>query len=80
MAGVGFEVFSNTRDADGDLSARERQIIGLIAAGATNAEIGDRLSLSPNTIKQHASALYRKLGARNRPEAVRRAQRLGLIG
>jgi DNA-binding NarL/FixJ family response regulator len=79
MAGMGLEVFSPVRPAPEDLSTRERQIIGLIAAGATNAEIGDQLSLSPNTIKQHASALYRKLGARNRPEAVRRAQRLGLI-
>lgn len=79
MAGVGIEIFPSIRAAAEDLSARERQIIGLIAAGATNAEIGDELSLSPNTIKQHASALYRKLGVRNRPEAVRRAQRLGLI-
>ena len=62
------------------LTPTERAVIGEVASGATNAEIGNQLSLSPNTIKQHASALYRKLGARNRPEAVRRAQRLGLIG
>ena len=37
------------------------------------------LYLSPHTVKEHTSALYRKLGVRNRAEAVRRAQRLGLI-
>ena len=50
-----------------------------MAAGATNPEIARRLSLSPHTVKEHTSALYRKLGVRNRAEAVQRAQRLGLI-
>jgi DNA-binding NarL/FixJ family response regulator len=60
------------------LSEREREVLGLIAAGATNREIADRLFLSPHTVKEHTSALYRKLGARNRADAVQRAQRLGL--
>lgn len=60
------------------LSAREREVLDLIATGATNAEIGRRLFLSPHTVKDHTSALYRKLGVRNRAEAVQRAQRLGL--
>ena len=50
----------------------------LIATGATNAEIAQRLFLSPHTVKEHTSSLYRKLGVRNRAEAVRRAERLGL--
>ena len=42
-------------------------------------EIGDRLFLSPHTVKEHTSALYRKLGVRNRAEAVQQAQRRGLL-
>lgn len=60
------------------LSEREQEVLVLIARGATNQEIGAELSLSPHTVKDHASALYRKLGVRNRSEAVRRAARLGL--
>ncbi len=60
------------------LSAREREVLALIATGATNAEIAERLFLSPHTVKEHTSALYRKLGARNRAEAVQLGQRIGL--
>jgi two-component system response regulator DesR len=79
MAGMGLTLFEPAQAPPGDVSEREREIIRLIAAGATNREIGDQMYLSPNTVKQHASALYRKLHARNRAEAVQRAQRLGLI-
>lgn len=61
------------------LTEREREVLELIAAGETNAEIARRLYLSPHTIKEHTSALYRKLGARNRAEAVQLAQRIGLL-
>ena len=61
-------------------SAREREVLRLLASGATNPEIAGRLHLSPHTVKEHTSALYRKLGARNRAEAVQRAERLGLSG
>jgi two-component system response regulator DesR len=61
------------------LSAREREVLDLIAAGSTNREIAERLYLSPHTVKEHTSALYRKLGARNRAEAVQLAQRIGLL-
>jgi two-component system response regulator DesR len=62
------------------LTDREREVLDLIAAGATNREIAQRLYLSPDTVKEHASGLYRKLHARNRAEAVQRAQRIGLLG
>jgi DNA-binding NarL/FixJ family response regulator len=62
------------------LSRREQEVLALIATGATNREIADQLFLSPHTIKEHTSALYRKLKVRNRAEAVQRAQRIGLIG
>lgn len=61
------------------LSDRERGVLALVASGATNREIAERLFLSPHTVKEHTSALYRKLKVRNRAEAVQRAQRLGLI-
>lgn len=61
------------------LTEREREVLDLIAAGSTNKEIAERLYLSPHTVKEHTSALYRKLNARNRAEAVQRAQRIGLL-
>lgn len=61
------------------LSARQQEILQLIAEGATNEEIALRLYLSPHTVKQHTSALYRKLGARNRTHAVQAARCRGLI-
>ena len=61
------------------LTDREREVLGLIAAGSTNREIAEQLYLSPHTVKEHTSAVYRKLQARNRAEAVQRAQRIGLL-
>jgi len=78
MVGDGQEVFRDTGRATPTLTDRESEILGLIAGGATNREIAAALFLSPHTVKEHTSTLYRKLGARNRAEAVQRAQRLGL--
>ena len=55
-------------------------MLGLIATGATNTEIAGSLYLSPHTVKEYTSSIYQKLGVRNRAEAVRNAQGLGLIG
>lgn len=57
-----------------DLNDRERDILILLATGATNREIGERLHLGPDSIKKSATVLYRKLGVRNRTEAARRAE------
>lgn len=62
-----------------ELTPRERDVLELIATGATNREIAASLFLSPHTIKEHTSVLYRKLTVRNRAQAVRRAQLLGLL-
>jgi DNA-binding NarL/FixJ family response regulator len=62
------------------LSERERSVLELMASGSTNPEIAAELHLSKHTVKEHTSSLYRKLGVRNRTEAVQRAQRLGLVG
>jgi DNA-binding NarL/FixJ family response regulator len=79
MVGKGMTVFGRQEEAPSTpLSEREREVLALIAAGATNREIAERLVLSPHTVKEHASSLYRKLGVKNRAEAARRAERLGL--
>jgi DNA-binding NarL/FixJ family response regulator len=54
------------------LTERERQLLSLISTGATNKEIASRLHLGPDSVKKNASALYRKLGVRNRTEAAQR--------
>jgi len=79
MVGLGLTVFQPQTDGSPTpLSPREREVLDLIATGSTNREIAAALHLSPHTVKEHTSGLYRKLGARNRAEAVQRAQRLGL--
>ncbi len=79
MVGRGMTVFGRQEEAPAaPLTEREREVLSLIASGRTNREIAERLSLSPHTVKEHASAVYRKLGVKNRAEATRRAERLGL--
>jgi DNA-binding NarL/FixJ family response regulator len=76
----GAKVFQPQREpAAAGLTEREREVLGLMGSGATNREIAGSLHLSPHTVKEHTSALYRKLDVRNRTEAVQRAQRLGLL-
>jgi DNA-binding NarL/FixJ family response regulator len=70
---------ATARPAHQRLTGREREVLQLVAAGLTNAEIAAELRLSPNTVKEHASSMFRKLGARNRADAVVRAQRLGVL-
>jgi DNA-binding NarL/FixJ family response regulator len=62
-----------TNDHSGDLaalSARQREIMGYVVEGLSNAEIGRRLYLSESTIKQHLRAAYKLLGVSNRTEAA----------
>jgi DNA-binding NarL/FixJ family response regulator len=81
MVGLGMTMFPPKVQQQAPLlSEREREVLDLIAAGSTNREIAEQLYLSPHTVKEHTSALYRKLRARNRAEAVQRAQRIGLLG
>jgi two-component system response regulator DesR len=82
MVGLGMSMFDPAADAAPAgpvLTDRENAVLALIATGATNREIAAELHLSPHTIKEHASAVYRKLDARNRADAVLRAQRLGVL-
>ena len=68
-------------DADDDgfgLSAREHEVLALVAQGRTNREIGDALYISPKTASVHISNILGKLGVSGRIEAAAVAQRLGL--
>jgi DNA-binding NarL/FixJ family response regulator len=60
------------------LSAREREVLALLAEGASNKEIARALALSVHTVKFHVAAITEKLGARSRVEAVAIAIRAGL--
>jgi DNA-binding NarL/FixJ family response regulator len=61
-----------------ELSAREREILGLIAQGHRNADIAARLVLSPKTVRNHVSNLLDKLQVADRAQAVVRARDAGL--
>ena len=61
------------------LTAREVQVLELLAEGLSNKAIADRLDISDQTVKFHVASISGKLGATNRTDAVRRAVRRGLI-
>ncbi|MFI5258932.1 MAG: LuxR C-terminal-related transcriptional regulator [Candidatus Limnocylindrales bacterium] len=61
------------------LSARELEVLPLIAEGLTNQEIADRLYLSLHTVKAHARTIYAKLGVTSRTQAVAMGRALGLL-
>ena len=61
------------------LTAREVEVLELLAEGLSNKAIGHRLGISDQTVKFHVGSISGKLGARNRTEAVRLAVRGGLI-
>jgi predicted ATPase/class 3 adenylate cyclase/DNA-binding CsgD family transcriptional regulator len=63
---------------DGPLSARERQIMALLAGGASNARIAQTLFVTPNTVRTHLDRIRDKTGARNRAELTRYALQAGI--
>lgn len=70
----------NSLDVTGEaLSDREQEVLLLVAEGLTNQEIGDRLSLSENTIKKHLANVLDKLHLSNRVQAAVYAVREGLV-
>jgi DNA-binding NarL/FixJ family response regulator len=70
---------TTTTPLDGELTTRETEILRLVAAGLTNAEIAERLVLSPLTAKSHLSRILTKLGARDRTQLVIMAYESGLV-
>ena len=65
---------------DDALSAREVEVLRLIALGHTSVEIARKLHLSPRTVESHRANIHRKLGLATRAELVRYALRRGLLG
>ncbi len=66
-------------DDDGELTAREREVLVLIADGATNKEIAAKLVVSDNTARNHVSHILSKLGFSRRSEAAAYAVKKGLV-
>ena len=61
------------------LTRREGEVLLLVVAGASNAQIAQELCISINTVKRHITHILGKLGAENRTQAVVRARELGLV-
>ncbi len=61
------------------ISPRELAVLHEIAAGRSNKEIAEHLSVSPNTVKTHVSNLFGKLDASRRTEAINKARELGIV-
>ena len=59
------------------LTGREREILALLGAGASNAEIATRLIVSVGTVKWYTTQIYGKLGVKSRTQAVVRSRELG---
>jgi DNA-binding NarL/FixJ family response regulator len=56
--------------ANGQLTAREQDVLEQLATGASNRDIGERLALTEDTVKTHLRRIYRKLGVHSRGEAI----------
>jgi DNA-binding NarL/FixJ family response regulator len=60
-----------------ELTAREREVLDLIARGLDNAAIADSLSVSVKTVRNHINSIFGKLGTANRAQAIVRAREAG---
>jgi DNA-binding CsgD family transcriptional regulator/tetratricopeptide (TPR) repeat protein len=70
---------ATTRSHPAGLTQREAEVLTLVAAGLRNAEIAERLFLTPKTVSHHLSAIYAKLGVETRIEAAQAASQLGMV-
>jgi two-component system response regulator DevR len=66
-------------ESEKKLTAREQEVLGLLARGLSNVEIGSKLFISDTTVKFHVGNILRKLGVSRRAEAVHLAGKMGLI-
>ncbi len=67
------------KDTDGIISAREEEVLQLVADGFGTTEIADKLFISQKTVKNHLASIYDKLDARDRTQAVLMAVRMGIV-
>jgi DNA-binding CsgD family transcriptional regulator len=74
-----FKMYIHGAFLDRHLTAREREILGLMAAGMTNPQIAGQLMIATGTVKTHTLNIYRKLEVANRTQAVVCAHQLGLL-
>jgi two-component system nitrate/nitrite response regulator NarL len=80
QSGLASELHERERGQQGPvLTAREREVLRLVAAGHSAPEIADRIHLSPATVKSHLQAIYDKLGVAERAAAVAEGMRRGLL-
>lgn len=77
--GLAGEIRKRAQPAGPSLSAREREVLRMIAAGLTVPTIAKQLFLAPSTVKTHVQRLYEKLGVGDRAAAVAEAMRRGLL-
>lgn len=75
-----FRLTGPVDNEDGTLTARERQVLGLISRGLRNSDVARQLELSETTVASYIKAIYRKLGISSRAEATWHATRMGLSG
>jgi two-component system nitrate/nitrite response regulator NarL len=68
-----------TQERAASLTSREREVVRMIAAGLRNRDIGERLSISENTVKVHLHNIYEKLGVEGRMELLLLAQELKIV-
>jgi DNA-binding CsgD family transcriptional regulator len=79
VSGLGASPRSATRRNPAGLTARELQVLTLVAEGLRNSEIAARLFLSERTVDHHVSSIIRKLGVRTRGQAASHAVRAGIV-
>lgn len=77
------EAYARRASQDSDpydtLTAREREVLALVAEGHTNAAIGEQLFISPRTVETHRAHVMKKLGLRSSAQLVRGALRRGIL-
>lgn len=78
-SGLAVEIRRRAEPSGPTLSAREREVLTMIAAGSTIPTIAKQLFLAPSTVKTHVQRLYEKLGVGDRAAAVAEAMRRGLL-
>jgi DNA-binding NarL/FixJ family response regulator len=75
----GFAALSRHPRESGDLSEREREVLGLLGRGLSNREIGQQLFISETTVKKHVANIMEKLGVASRSQAIITGVQMGLI-